>query len=349
MSIADTVSDTATLLIVNVWVPHGISIGFRDVAVTTPGGSDRLPAYLSITPIVAGPQGDDASGRGTPDSPFRTLTRAAAATEFSLPGAGGDTVQLADGEYAGLETWPIIVRGTLRGSSRANTIVRPTGQEGLMAAEFVHLTVDGPGGAVPGSVCIQSSTSLEMTVTDVTARNCYTGIIAEGSTVLISNVRVEGATHGIWCWGSVTVTGTSVRADVVGIIAQGVPSIVLDGVDVVVNGNALDFNFTDTVTGSVRIRNSTISATNAPALAFRGTAVNYDFGSPAEPGNNSLSCPGITYCFFDSRAARPAPDGPIALARGMTINGTVYPAGVVVGPTMQAFYEILHANQRVEF
>jgi hypothetical protein len=112
-------SATATSIAATVEVPHGAAIGPRNLSVTTASGTATRSNALTVTAITAAPGGDDLTGRGTTDAPFRTLTRAVQAA------SPGDTVRLRNGSYAaGTESFPLEVSGlTIAGESQAGVIV----------------------------------------------------------------------------------------------------------------------------------------------------------------------------------------------------------------------------------
>lgn len=98
----ETVERTAARLVLAAAVPHGASPGIKDLTLSAAGGDTVFPAALEVTPVTAGPFGNDANGSGTTEQPVRTLTRA-----LSLAGTG-DTVLLLDGTYSAAagESWP---------------------------------------------------------------------------------------------------------------------------------------------------------------------------------------------------------------------------------------------------
>lgn len=117
-------SDTSFTLLVT--APHGVALGPKDLSFSAGGVKLTKAAVVTVTPISAGPSGNDTSNRGSSDNPFRSFKKAMGAA------AKGDTVALADGTYDATtgedwqETLPSGV--TLQGDS-ANTILSgPAGQ-----------------------------------------------------------------------------------------------------------------------------------------------------------------------------------------------------------------------------
>ena len=56
-------------------IPHGSPLGAYDLKLNA-SKPITVMKVLTITPIISSPSGDDLTGKGTPDNPFRSLTRA---------------------------------------------------------------------------------------------------------------------------------------------------------------------------------------------------------------------------------------------------------------------------------
>jgi hypothetical protein len=111
-------NQSSATLIVN--VPHGAMLGPADVVVTTTTGSATLRGALNITEITSSARrGDDSSGQGTLDSPFRTATRA---VQLS---SSGDMVELQAGIYA-VDSLDVGRGVTIHGDGSATTIQAAT-------------------------------------------------------------------------------------------------------------------------------------------------------------------------------------------------------------------------------
>jgi hypothetical protein len=133
--------DGPTRAILELTIPHGVPLGAQPLHLARDLGEAELAAALLITPITAGPDGDDAGGRGTEDDAYRTLKRA---VEQS---AAGDTIALLAGTYGDEdgETWPIELSGvTLTG-------VGPSHCTGSAPTEM-------PSGCAPGRSASTQST-----------------------------------------------------------------------------------------------------------------------------------------------------------------------------------------------
>jgi hypothetical protein len=110
---------TDTTFTISVVVPHAVKLGPKNLTFTTSSGSGGKDAVLTISGITSGPMGNDATGRGTTDSPYRSLKKALQTAN------AGDTVSLLDGEYtmAAGETWMqnVPAKVTIEGQSAAGT------------------------------------------------------------------------------------------------------------------------------------------------------------------------------------------------------------------------------------
>jgi hypothetical protein len=101
LTIQSRAAGSATL---TVDIPHGAPLGDLDLTVRNAEGTHTLPAAVEVTRITAATRPElnpsDLDGKGTPNRPFRTATRALAAA------GPGDTVLLAAGIYSDGEVWP---------------------------------------------------------------------------------------------------------------------------------------------------------------------------------------------------------------------------------------------------
>ncbi|MBN2573248.1 MAG: DUF1565 domain-containing protein, partial [Deltaproteobacteria bacterium] len=102
-------------------VPHGLAPAIVDLGFSCRGGQATASAVLQVTPIAVSIEGDD-TNRGTPDNPFRTVTKA-------VQTAGvGDTIQVGSGEFVEGETWPELPhKVTLVGAGVSSTFFNVTG------------------------------------------------------------------------------------------------------------------------------------------------------------------------------------------------------------------------------
>jgi hypothetical protein len=119
---------TANMFKLNVTVPHGVTLGPKTLTFTTAGGRGRKENVFTVTAITAGPMGNDMTGNGSADTPFRTFKRALQVA------TANDTVRLLDGEYrvADGETWmvPIPDKVNVEGQSAAGAKLIGPGETG---------------------------------------------------------------------------------------------------------------------------------------------------------------------------------------------------------------------------
>jgi hypothetical protein len=166
---------TATMFKLNVTVPHGVALGPKTLTFTTSAGRGSKENAFTVTAITAGPMGNDTSGNGSADTPFRTFKRALQVA------TAGDSVRLLDGEYrlADGETWmvPIPDKVTVEGQSAAGTKLIGPGETGG------SVSVDGLTFAGEGTV-------KNLTVT---AFRANISIEKAGNVVALENVKAVGA------------------------------------------------------------------------------------------------------------------------------------------------------------
>jgi hypothetical protein len=234
---ASDVATTATGVIGVIDVPHAALIGFRNLELVTPAGQILVANAVQVTAITVAPDGNDGSGRGTPNAPFRTLTRALQAA------ATGDTIELRDGTYdtgLGGEAYPLDVSGlTVRGESRDGTIL------------------DGapPAPATPGAPVGLVINAGETGLHELTLRGFEsTALEVFGGDVLVKRVKLETSGHGV----------------VLGVVnALTRPAVVLDEVDVSDNlGDGVRIRDAD-----VTIRSSQLRANLDDNLDVKAEAV----------------------------------------------------------------------------
>jgi hypothetical protein len=134
----------------------------------TPLGVVEQTDALTITEITASNAGDDTTGKGTPDKPFKTMN-------FAVGQAGsGDTVKLLDGTYNQANgevfpfTFPSGVNLRLEGESETGAIIEGNGPNGTNCFDL---------------------TDSDVAISSMTVKNCVSGISAEEiSVATISNV-----------------------------------------------------------------------------------------------------------------------------------------------------------------
>lgn len=345
-------SDGTTVL-ADVLVVHGARRGYHDLVVSTPGGEDRLKAIILITPIEVSPTGDDGSGRGTGDAPFRTATFAAGASD------AGDLIILSDGEYSAQESWPLFIKTgvMLAGSSISGTILHFTGDMGVrtIGGSIAKMTISGVGPSE--GTCIVGSPR----VSEINIDGCRVGISmrsgsifnvvfrrvltavrtfpSDNSTTQIDSVDIEVAPHTPGFYAAVVILvkntkSASVSIENSSISASGQTAISIEGDEV--------------STGKVSIQGTHIVSDTGLAINV-GVDISLDFGTNANPGRNTINA--ATLCVDDGRAARQTADGHAITMTGTKLNGTLFSSGtVVIGAARKLpFYDIHSSNNRIVF
>lgn len=261
VSVAEVTPERLTLTAV---VPHGAAAGPKDLVLGSAGGQTTYAGALEVTPITAGPDGNDEKGGGTTASPYRTLSQA-------LTVAGpGDTVRLLPGTYGAEESWP-----TQAGAGATPNVpegVRVVGDDGQLVAlegapSEVGLWFAGPGAAanlrLVGFGAGVRVTGGAVALDRLAVANARVGVAVTGGEVRMNEstfsanesaaVAVSGSAHvrmsgGAACGGGlygVTVKGEATFEaagaefsgnEEAGIRAEGSSRLVLT--DVRVDGNA---------------------------------------------------------------------------------------------------------------
>lgn len=259
-------------------ITHGLAPGPRGLTLNLSGGRPGLSraGVIDVTTINASAAGDDATGRGTRQLPYRTLTKALALA------APGDQVDLGPGTYslASGEQWmperntppeyddDNVPDGvTLKGAGSAVTLLDGTG-----AADTHAALVFGGGALVEGLAIRNFHRGLVVArgvvnTTDVSITGCFgEGAIAfNAATLRLNRAEVNGCAIGVHAINqaalditSSNVTGNGVGVQYAGssrgsitssacsnndgagvVAATSASEILLDQVTVDQNGNAL--------------------------------------------------------------------------------------------------------------
>lgn len=232
-------SDTEIVLEAD--VAHGSPIGVHDLVLDAPGGPTTFPAVLAVDAITAGPTGNDATGRGTEDDPFRTLTHALSVA------ASGDTVQLQAGEFSAAagEQWPQRAGGGLTpgpnvpdgvsvvGAGAGATVLQGPG----LLNNAVALAFDGDGVAsalTASYFAVGIHVTLgEVTVADAALSSNDVGLFATGGVVTSTASTYVDNRLGVALEGSAALGvegGASNGNDEDGVrIGEGSPTLTASG------------------------------------------------------------------------------------------------------------------------
>jgi hypothetical protein len=171
---------------VKVTVPHGLAPSIVDFGFVCRGGQAVATAVLQITPIVVSLDGAD-TNRGTPDFPFRTVTKA-------VQTAGtGDTLEVAGGEFTTGETWPLTLPDKVA----------------LMGAGVAQTTLAGPGNTTTKGIVLSG----DGTIGQLALRQFGTPLTVAGAKATVMLENVDAVTSGMLILElSSTATGASVTA-----------------------------------------------------------------------------------------------------------------------------------------
>jgi hypothetical protein len=193
-------------------VPHGLAPAIVDLGFSCQGGQATASAVLQVVPISVAIDGAD-TNRGTPDNPFRTVTKA------GQTAGRGDTIQVGSGEFTLGETWPITLqdktalsgvdpaqtRLSYSGSSSADAIVAAGDAtvRGLSLRGFyVPLLVNGPKSAVLFEDIDVAATSTAIQI-DSSATNATVTIA--GKQTSISTTDYQGLIRALSSYTAITL------------------------------------------------------------------------------------------------------------------------------------------------
>lgn len=242
-------------------IPHAVLPGSRALLLTL---ADNRPILtqanaVEVTTIRATAQGDDTEGRGTPEHPFRSLTKA-----LSLS-ATGDTVELGAGTYGLVngERWPA-ESNTPPTTPTANV---PDGVV-LKGAGSAVTQLDGAGllGSAAALVFAGGGSAEGMTL-----KTFHRGVIAGGGLVRLTDVGVNGCTaEGFIPYASAILSLTSSAATgcATGLRAMGSAAVNASACDF--NGNSQGVEFDDSAHGALLGVGITQNTNAGVVIAGRG-------------------------------------------------------------------------------
>jgi hypothetical protein len=267
-----------------------------DLVATNAVGTTRFPAAIGVTAIWASAsRGNDVSGRGTHDAPFRTVTRALATTHTS----SNDVVQLEPGTYRDGETWPIHVDGF-------------TMQSDLPGANFI-----APAGT-PDGLVLGNTTVTNIAVSRFTNRCIF--LAAPTATATIVGGGASSCRIGLLSVGTLYVRGATFTNN----SEAGIEST---AGDLLVYGCTLDYNSLYGVSftgGSLNVSGTRItnSETCVSLNWSDGDAVNLSRADAP----SAFDCTG-----HDIVDARPS-NSSLIWAVDVVLSGTSLTAGSATGP-----------------
>jgi hypothetical protein len=368
-------------------VGHGAELGPRTLRTVTTGyGAADVEAALTVTPVVAGPTGDDDAGRGTEDAPFRTLGRA-------LTAAGpGDSVFLHDGRYdaAAGEAWPFqywdatfapiplpdanVPEGvTVRGASREGVVLAGAYLFGDASVALVfagggrleRLTLEGFATAVvahTGRVVVDDVTLLENgegLVVLGDAELDFTRAFVQGTfhdavhALGDARVRVFDTLLDANLWGATASGNAQLELDTVWIASSGLEGLrVRHGASALVRGSVIEGSALAGVRMAGRslvVRDTELRGNGASGLLVEEDPDQVDFGTLLDPGGNTF-VHNLPYQVHDARPSRDDLFGVPVTFSATTLQGAAPPPSIEAGPTAVGdLYWVEGTNQRLEF
>jgi hypothetical protein len=183
-------SNTNTAASLTFTIPSGAVIGARDLSITTTNGTVSKADAVTVTAITAGPSGDDSTGKGTPDQPFKALTKS---VEVS---GENDTVQLLDGTYT--EAYPVTIPANrvIKGTSKVGTILQSNSKvDGLIfqgSAKISDLSLTGFSAGLSASAGM-------LTIADMSVTSSDNGMVLSGAlTATVTNSQFDTNGTGIY-------------------------------------------------------------------------------------------------------------------------------------------------------
>jgi hypothetical protein len=209
LAVTFVASEDGTSLSLSAAVPHGTSPGAKSLTLSTAGGDTSVAEALIVTPITAGPAGDDVEGKGTLERPYRSLKTALAVWRE------GDTVYLLNGSYSATtgERWP-----EQSGTPPALTPGPNVPVGAIIRGESVlGVILEGPGDASVGLAFAGDAA-----VSNLTLQNFSRAILANTGTVTLESIRVLESGDGIFAYGNVTlgVSASELAGNVNGFVAS---------------------------------------------------------------------------------------------------------------------------------
>lgn|GEM_PF-805834 len=227
LAVAFTASEDGTTLMVSAAIPHGAPLGNKTLMLTTAGGTTTVPEALVVTPITAGPAGDDVVGQGTPQRPYRSLKTALAVWRE------GDTVYLQNGLYSAAsgEQWPS------QSGTPPTVLPGPNVPAGavIMGESATEVVLEGSGGGSAGLAFAGDAS-----VSNLTLRGFARAVLANTGTVTLEAIRVLESGDGLFAYGNVTLSGNAseLAANTNGLVSSAGAVVTLEETAVYDNAEA---------------------------------------------------------------------------------------------------------------
>ena len=318
------VTNGETAATITFTIPHGEEIGDKTLSLTTDVETLTRPAAVIVTKItVGGPTGSDTAGRGTTDSPYRSLANVFA----NVLAEPGDNIFIINGTYSATatgETFDYNVSGlTVEGESEAGVILdgagAPASTSSLIARDTVtgfptlltKLTVRNFGDTGGfGALIIAGEGSVD--ISEVTSNNNEFGLsVGERPIVTVTESTFNNnEQNGLFTLGANNTAGVLTITDSnfssngspgAGVFADGMAldqfgEVSLNRVTVDGNGRSgISIGDFGTGVSNFKMRNSSLTNNGRYGIHFLTNNDLLDMGKPSltgstpENGNNTLT------------------------------------------------------------
>jgi hypothetical protein len=277
-------------------IPSGAEVGPQILRLETALGVVEKEEAVIISKITVSNTGDDTTGRGTPDKPFKTMS-------FAIGQAGsGDTVRLLDGTYNQASgevfpfTFPSGVTLRLEGESETRTVIEGTGISDCLIANnndvaISALFITGCSSAVRAedtAVMSISNTALNENGFGLVVRNTAK-VTMENSTAddnNIDGILLNESSQLELLGGSVSGNGLSFPANGINTFQDSAGVLRLEGVTLDHNAKA---GLRLGTQGTVTVFDSVITNNGEDGIVVAGPSSLVNMGDGTKAGNNTLT------------------------------------------------------------
>jgi Bacterial Ig-like domain (group 2)/Right handed beta helix region len=355
----DLSNNTSVFALMN--ISKGVSVGQQTLRfdVNDFGPVEKANA-VQITPIVFSPTGNDTTGLGTFDKPFKTFEGASYMVD------DGDTMFLTNGQHLRSVTYNLPNGVTLEGESMDGAILQANGGMGGSDA----ILFDAKGTVKTLSIRgFDEGIYLDVTddaiLTEVKFLNSTDSGLELNDTskaVVTDCLFIENDDSGVDVFddAELTMVGGEFRnnADAGLDISSGDAKVSLDGVSILGSGDE-GLEWSGDVNSSLKVRNTTITGSKHNGVQVFGLG-ELDFGKAGDLGNNNIRDNRVdgaaTYWeVYDDRPARAVADGQIFYLVGTKLQNRDDlggPTGLVTGVISYGaginYYNIVNANNRMQ-
>lgn len=355
----DLSNNTSVFALMN--ISKGVSVGQQTLRfdVNDYGPVEKSSA-VRITPIVFSPTGNDTTGLGTFDKPFKTFEGASYTVD------DGDTMYLTNGQHLRSATFNLPNGVTLEGESMDGAILQANGGMGgsdavLFDAQGTVKTLSIRG--FDEGVYLDNTD--DATLTEVKFLNMTDSGLELNDTAkaLVTDcLFIESNDSGIDVFdnGELTMVGGEFldNTDESLWVGGGNSKVALDNVKITNSGNQ-GIYWSGDVNSSLKVRNTTITGSRRNGVEVYGYG-ELDFGKVGDLGNNDIRgnrLDGVmTYWeVYDGRPARAVADGQIFYLVGSKLQNRDDlggPTGLVTGVISYGaginYYNIVNANNRMQ-